>query len=94
MTDSLRQKAFDYAVECLRTYIERGDSYEYTAHGLMGCHSNGNWMTVGGYVGKKKLSCHQVGVSQLEGQEVEFVFSLKEIFDYVLEPSNSQLKLF
>lgn len=88
-----KQKAFSFAVECLRPYIERGDTYEHTAHGQMGVYCGDNEMFIGGYLKDKKLTCHQVGVSRVSGQDVEFVFSLKEIFDYVLNPSK-QLSLF
>jgi hypothetical protein len=86
----IKQKAYQFAVECLRPYIERGDSYEHTAHGQLGCYCGDYAMGIGGYFNGKKLTIYQVGVSKVEGQEVEYIFSLKEIFEYVLNTKRQQ----
>ena len=85
-----RQKAYQFAVECLRPYIERGDGYKSISESYFGCGSIDESMGIGGHLNGKKLTCNQVGVSRIEGQEVEFVFSLKEIFEYILNTKRQQ----
>jgi hypothetical protein len=75
--------AREAAIDLIRAYVERGDSYESLKGSFLGSMGGRYDAQIGGYLKNKNARADQIVVSRLNGKEVSEVFSLKELFDEI-----------
>ena len=98
--------AREAAKNLIRSYVLGGTSIEHLAAGMLGAANDTYYASIGGYIcnedenGKiysvRKVGRYQIGVDRLEGKNCNEVFSLKELYDEILNEATYgvQEKLF
>lgn len=67
----------------IRPYVERGDTYESIRAGHMGAASAEYRASIGGYIGDKQYDSHWIVVKEVNGETVNQVFRLREVYDKI-----------
>lgn len=77
-------EARDVATHLIRTYVERGDTYESIKNSHMG-YSSESAASIGGYVNGKSVKNDKIVVTRLNGVDLTKpeIFSLKELFNEI-----------
>lgn len=77
------QTPFEAAVELIKAYVVRGDSIEDLRRGQTGTWV-GTWgAQIGGWLNGKRYGSDKIIVERVLDQEVNQVFSLKEVFEFI-----------
>lgn len=71
------------AIKLIEHYVLRGDSIEDLRHGQMGCLGKDFSAEIGGFMGAKAYGPDKILVHRVKDKEVNKVFSLKKIFDFI-----------
>src|SRR6266513_3675878 len=94
------------AKNLIRAYVLGGTSIEHLAAGMLGAANDKYYASIGGYIcnedengqiySVRKVGRYQIGVDRLEGKNCNEIFSLKEIYDEILNEATYgvQEKLF
>ena len=77
--------AHQVAINLVKAYAERGDDVDQFRGGQLGSYGSGHGASVGGYVNHKRYPTTKIVVSKVNGEEVEEIFSLYEIWNEVLQ---------
>jgi DNA-binding protein Fis len=75
------------AIQLIESYVKRGESIQSLKNGQMGEAGGDFSAQIGGYINGKKYSTDNILVTKLNGKEVNEVFSLKKIYDEILQSS-------
>ena len=78
--------AKDIALDLLKSYVRRGDTFENIKRGGLTVHSSYYHASIGGFVGKKNLPHDKIIVYRIKNKKLKIpeVFSTLEIFNQLL----------
>jgi len=83
----------DYARDLIEVYVLRGESLEQLRRGQMGYANSEYWASIGGYMNGKKYTTDKIIVSKINGEDCEYVFDLKDIYNEI-KSGTQELNLF
>jgi len=87
------ERAKEAAIDLIKAYVLRGDTYESLKAGCLGAYCTDYHASIGGYHEQKKINNDKIIVEKVDGKECFYVFSLKGIMEEILR-DQVQLNLF
>lgn len=88
--NNTEMEAREAAKGMIAPYVKRGDDLESIKYGQMGCGCDRFTAFVGGYVNGKRISTDHIVVTIFNGQKINAIFKLKELYEEIKHNSSTE----